>query len=89
MSSYNEIFGGFLNAIDSDKADSKVKKKNITWYMSNGEEEIERNFDVTYVLLEDDIELLEVFDTDEQEDMSIFLDGFQHNHKFIKEVMEA
>ena len=65
MSSYNEIFGGFLDAIDSQNAESKVKKKNITWYMSNGEEEFERNFDVTYLSLEDDIELIEVFDTDE------------------------
>lgn len=90
MSSYNEIFGAFINAIDTRKVDDSVKQAKIQWYVSNGEEDILRNYQVTFMYDDnDEVKLLEVYDLDEQEDMGSFIDGFQHNQKFLKEVREA
>jgi len=90
MSSYNEIFGAFLDSINAMKADETVKQAKIQWYVSNGEEDVLRNYQVTYTVDDnDEIKLLEVYDLDEQEDMGSFIDGFQHNQKFLKEVRGA
>lgn len=90
MSSYNEIFGAFLDSINAKKADESVKQAKIQWYVSNGEEDILRNYQVTFMYDDnDEVKLLEVYDLDEQEDMGSFIDGFQHNQKFLKEVREA
>ena len=90
MSSYNEIFGAFLDSIDTRKADESVKQAKIQWYVSNGEEDVLRNYQVTYMVDDnDEIKLLEVYDLDEQEDMGSFMEGFQYNQKFLKKVEEA
>lgn len=90
MSSYNEIFGAFLDSIDTRKVDESVKQVKIQWYVSNGEEDVLRNYQVTYMVDDnDEIKLLEVYDLDEQEDMGLFIEGFQYNQKFLKEVRRA
>lgn len=90
MSSYNEIFGAFLDSIDTRKVDESVKQVKIQWYVSNGEEDVLRDYQVTYMVDDnDEIKLLEVYDLDEQEDMGSFIEGFQHDQKFLKEVRRA
>lgn len=90
MSSYNEIFGAFLDSIDTKKVDESVKQVKIQWYVSNGEEDVLRNYQVTFMYDDnDEIKLLEVYDLDECEDMGSFVEGFQHNQKFLKEVRRA
>lgn len=90
MSSYNEIFGAFLDSLNDMKADESVKQAKIQWYVSNGEEDILRSYQVTFMYDDnDEVKLLEVYDLDECEDMGSFIEGFQHNQKFLKEVREA
>lgn len=89
MSAYNEMFGGFLNAIDEKKANDMVKKCRFHWPISNGEEDIDTLLEVEYFYDDDEIKLISVFDCDNCEDMESFMEGFQHNQKFLKEVREA
>ena len=90
MSCYNEIFGGFLSAIDERKLSNMIKTKRIHFPISNGEEDIDTLLEVQYRYGDnDEIILISVHDCDNNEDMESFKEGFQHNQKFLKEVEEA
>jgi hypothetical protein len=90
MSTYNEMFGGFLDAIDERKANDMVKKCRFHWGISNGEEEIDTLLEVEYFYDDnDEVKLISVFDCDNNEHMESFIEGFQHNQKFLKEVRTA
>ena len=53
-------------------------------------EEIDTLLEVEYFYDEnDEVKLISVFDCDNNEHMESFIEGFQHNQKFLKEVRTA